>query len=113
MLCAKVLLPPKARVKILVDNTTVMATTRKTRSNNFNINRYISEVLQNFNVSAIEYIPSSLNPADNLSRGQEFLSPTDWQLLVKATSHTEMAKSGAVGLKTDFPVTPHSPVLTS
>ena len=94
MHAAEHLIPPNAAVSIIVDNTTAIAATTKTRSSNFNINNYIKRLLRHATVRNIKYIASASNPADNLSRGHK----TNWQLLVESLKgHMEMASaSGAV-----------------
>ncbi len=91
------LIPIGSRLTILVDNTTVVATTSKSRSANFNINSHIRRLLDNYDVAGIEYIPSSLNPADGMSRGQQHLRPNDWQLLVEALIGGQLDMAGRGG----------------
>lgn len=59
--------PEGSSLKIIVDNTSSMYCLRKTRSNNFLMNKCL-EWLKNYTIQSADYIQSEQNPADTLSR---------------------------------------------
>jgi hypothetical protein len=80
VLTARRLVPQGTKVKIMVDNTSVMYAVRKERSSSYELNAGVIALCNWFEVDSIDYIKSEENPADALSRGQ----PLQPQLLVKA-----------------------------
>jgi hypothetical protein len=103
------LIPHQSTIDIYVDNSSVVAATSNTKSRNFRMNQDIGFLLRNFKVRSIEYIPSTLNPADRLSRGNKYLSPEDWQLLVEVQQgHGESGARQPKELSTSL--IPYSPV---
>ena len=86
------LLPSGAKVQLLVDNTTVMHTTRKQYSASFALNAHMKDFPDDVTIVSIDYIKSAENPADALSRGAQEQDLNE-QLLVKTL---ERGRAGRV-----------------
>ena len=70
-LCYKLLIPQGSKVRVWVDNTTVIHTLGNRRSKSFILNQLVGRILRHVVVVQVQYIRSEDNPADILSRSFE------------------------------------------